>query len=322
MKRILIAIFAAVVAFSATAQELNVATFNIRTSRPLRPGENRPKRGDYSKFNGWDDRKQQLCDMVNFEAFDIFGIQEANLPQIEDMLERMPDYRYIGVGRDNGADKGEHCAILYRKAKFKVLDQGNFWLSETPDVPSYGWGAKYRRICTWGLFQDKKTKNLFYFVNTHVNWGKASPKSANMIVEFIKSKCTESSNVIITGDFNAPQASELYKIFTTNGFEDTYETAKYRFAPTGTGSSFSPSRHTERRIDHIFVSVGITASRYGVLTYHYYRDKKAKEEAMDTLAPKEIKGENREAKCLSDHYAVQSFVTLKQSPKVSKKSKK
>ena len=319
MKRIILALFVAVFAFSVSAQEMNVATFNVRVSGPLKPGQARPKKGDYSKFNGWDDRKGHLCDMIQFEAFDVFGVQEAKYPQIADMLERMPEYAYIGVGRDDGEQKGEHCAIFYQKKKFKVLDQGNFWLSETPDVPSYGWGAKYRRVCTWGLFQNKKTKELFYFINTHVNWGKASAKSANMLVEFVKEKCTKTDNVILMADFNATQDSDLYKIITSNGFEDTYESSKYRFAPTGTGQGFRINYFTHRRIDHIFVKSGIKSSRYGVLTYHYYRDQKGEEEDMDTAAPKEIKGETREIHCLSDHYAVQSFITLKKSDKKSKK---
>lgn len=319
MKRIILALFVAVFAFSVSAQEMNVATFNIRVSSPLKPGQARPKRGDYSKFNGWDDRKEHLCNMIKFEAFDIFGVQEARYSQISDMLERMPEYAYIGVGRDDGEQKGEHCAIFYLKKKFKVLDQGNFWLSETPNVPSYGWGAKYRRVCTWGLFQNKKTKELFYLINTHVNWGKSSVMSANMLVDFVKEKCTKTDNVILMADFNATQDSDLYKIITSNGFEDTYESSKYRFAPTGTGQGYRTNYFTHRRIDHIFVKKGIESSRYGVLTYHYFRDMKSKEEAMDTAAPKEIKGENRDVKQLSDHYAVQSFITLKKSAKKSKK---
>ena len=311
MKRLVIALFAAAVAFSASAQEMNVATFNVRVGGRLREGQARPKKGDYKKFNGWDDRKGYLCDMIQFEAFDIFGVQEARYPQIEDMLERMPEYKYIGVGRDDGEQKGEHCAIFYLKSKFKVLEQGNFWLSETPDVPSFGWGAKYRRVCTWGLFQNKKTKELFYLINTHVNWGLSSVNSAKMIVEFVKEKCKKTDNVIVMADFNATQTSELYQIITSNGFEDTYESSKYRFAPTGTGQGFRPNYFTERRIDHIFVSKGIKSSRYGLLNYHYLRDINADEEAMETAAPKEIKGENREIKCISDHYAVQSFITLK-----------
>ena len=318
MKRIFVSLLAVAFTFSAFAQEMNIATFNVRCGGP-RKSATAPRKGDYKKYNGWDDRKLHLCDMINFEAFDVFGVQEARHPQMVDMVDRLPDYNYIGVGRDDGAEKGEYCAIFYRKAKYKVLDSGNFWLSETPDVPSKGWGAKYRRICTWGLFQNKKTKELFYFINTHVNWGEASVKSANMLVEFVKTKCTKTDNVILMADFNATQDSDLYKIITSNGFQDTYESSKYRFAPTGTGHGFRPNYFTQRRIDHIFVSEGIKSSRYGVLTYHYHRDMKAEEKEMDTAAPKEIKGEDRSIHCLSDHYTVQSFITLKKSEKKSKK---
>ena len=318
MKRIVLALFVAIFALSASAQELNIATFNVRCGAP-RKSATAPRKGDYKKYDGWDDRKDYLCDMINFEAFDVFGVQEARYPQLTDMLDRLPDYTYIGVGREDGEHKGEHCAIFYRKKEYKVLDQGNFWLSETPDVPSKGWGAKYYRVCTWGLFQNKKTKEVFYLINTHVNWGVASVNSANLILNFIKEKCTKTDNVILMADFNAAQDSDLYKIITSNGFEDTFESAKYRFAPTGTGHGFRPRWFTHRRIDHIFVSNGIKASRYGVLTYHYFRDINAAEEAMETAAPKEIKGENREIHCLSDHYTVQSFITLKPSVKKSKK---
>ena len=318
MKRIILALFVAVFALSASAKELNIATFNVRCGGP-RKSATAPRKGDYKKYDGWDDRKDYLCDMINFESFDVFGVQEARYPQLTDMVDRLPDYAYIGVGREDGVHKGEHCAIFYRKKEYKVLDQGNFWLSETPDVPSKGWGAKYYRVCTWGLFQNKKTKEVFYLINTHVNWGVASVNSANLILKFIKEKCTKTDNVILMADFNATQDSDLYKIITSNGFEDTFESAKYRFAPTGTGHGFRPRWFTHRRIDHIFVATGIKASRYGVLTYHYYRDINAAEEAMETAAPKEIKGENREIHCLSDHYTVQSFITLKPSVKKSKK---
>ena len=144
-------------------------------------------------------------------------------------------------------------------------------------------------------------------------------ESAKQLVAYVKKHC-KGVNVIISGDYNVSQMSESYKVFATSKIlKDTYEAAKYRFAPTGTGHGFRPRWFTHRRIDHIFVANGIKASRYGVLTYHYFRDINAAEEAMETAAPKEIKGENREIHCLSDHYTVQSFITLKPSVKKSKK---
>lgn len=304
MKKILLSIVFAFSLVSLSAREMNVASFNIRLN----------SRGDYKNDNGWAQRRDVLCDMINFEAFEVFGVQEAKPEQLRYMVSRMPDYEYIGVGRDDGKTKGEHSAIFYRKGDFKLLEQGTFWLSETPDEVSYGWGAKHHRICTWGLFVDKKTKIKFYFLNLHLDHRvkAAQENGAKLVLDFIKTKCKKSANVILTGDFNVTQKSPVYGIFAESGIlKDSYEVAKYRFAPTGTFNGFNPNRYTTYRIDHIFVSKSAKVSRYGVLTYHYFLDVKGEEQEMETAAPKEVKGEVRESKCISDHYAVQAWVTLK-----------
>ena len=320
MKKIFISAVMAVFAFTAMAQELNVGSYNIRNGGPLREGQERPKKGDYSKFNGWDDRKQYVCDLINLEAFDVFGAQEVKHKQLVEMMAMLPDYAYVGVGRDDGAEKGEYCPVFYRKKEFKLLDSGTFWLSETPNEVSKGWDGMCRRICTWAHLERKSDKTRFYFLCTHLDHrGKvAQIEGAKLVVDWVEKNC-KGETTIIVGDYNVTQDSDTYKVFVDSGIlEDTYETAKYRFAPTGTFNGFNPKRYTTHRIDHIFVSKGTKVSRYGVLTYHYFRDMNAAEEAMDTLAPKEIKGENRDTKCISDHYAIQSFITLKKTAKSKK----
>ena len=320
MKRIFISAVMAVFAFTAMAQELNVGSFNIRNGGTLREGQERPKKGDYSKFNGWDDRKQYVCDMINLEAFDVFGSQEVKHNQLVEMMAMLPDYAYVGVARDDGAEKGEYCPVFYRKKAFKLLDGGTFWLSETPDEVSKGWDGVCRRICTWAHLERKSDKTRFFFISTHLDHkGKvAQIEGGKLVLDWIKQNC-KGETVIVVGDYNVTQDSDCYKVFANSGvLEDTYETAKYRFAPTGTFNGFNPKRYTTHRIDHIFVSKGTKVSRYGVLTYHYFRDMNAELEAMDTLAPKEIKGENRDTKCISDHYAIQSFITLKKTEKSKK----
>lgn len=310
MKRFFLCALMATFAFTALAQELNVGSVNVRFLTPR----------DNKKHNGWDERKGYLCDMINLEAFDVFGAQEVKKQQLDDMLAALPDYRYIGVGRDDGADKGEFCPVFYRKDKLKMLDGGTFWLSETPDKVSKGWDGMCRRVCSWGYFQRKSDKTRFYFLCTHLDHrGKvAKTEGAKLVVNWIKEHC-KGENVIVVGDFNANQNSKYYRVFSESGIlNDTYDVAKYRFAPTGTFSAFNPERYTTERIDHIFVTNDIKVSRYGMLTYHYFRDMKGELKAMDTAAPTEIKGENRDVKCISDHYPVQSWITLKKSPKTKR----
>ena len=310
MKRVFLAALMAMFAISAIAQELNVASVNVRFAA----------KGDYKRHNGWDQRKGYLCDMINHEAFDVFGAQEVRKEQLDDMLAALPDYRYIGVARDDGKDKGEFCPVFYRKDKLKMLDGGTFWLSETPDKVSKGWDGMCRRVCSWGYFQRKSDKVRFYFLSTHLDHrGRvAKTEGAKLVVNWIKEHC-KGENVIVVGDFNANQNSKYYRVFSESGIlNDTYDVAKYRFAPTGTFSAFNPERYTTERIDHIFVTNDIKVSRYGMLTYHYFRDMKGELKAMDTAAPAEIKGENRDVKCISDHYPVQSWITLKKSPKTKR----
>lgn len=92
---------------------LKIATFNLRMDTPS-DGE-----------NAWFHRKDMVNDLIRFYGFDLFGTQEGFTHQLNDIL-RLSDYRFIGVGRDDGKDAGEHCAIFYRSDRFKVLDQGDF----------------------------------------------------------------------------------------------------------------------------------------------------------------------------------------------------
>ena len=315
MKRLFLSVAAAIFAFAVTAQELNFGSFNIRNGVNLREGQERPteKKNDYSRFDGWSDRKQYVGDLINLEAFDVFGSQEVKHEQLMDMAAMLPDYAYVGVARDDGASKGEYCPVFYRKKEFKLLDSGTFWLSETPGEVSKGWDGACRRICTLAHLQRKSDKMRFYFLCTHLDHrGKvAQAEGAKLIVKWIKEHC-KGESVVVVGDYNVSQTSDTYKIFAESGIlKDTYDAAKYRFAPTGTFNGFNPCRYTPHRIDHIFVSKSAKVSRYGVLTYHYFRDMKAEMQDMETAAPKNIKGENRDSKCISDHYAIQSFVTLK-----------
>ena len=203
------------------------------------------------------------------------------------------------------------------------LDGGTFWLSPTPDVPSKGWDAKYNRICTWGHFRHKVTGKKICFMNIHFDHRgvQARIESAKMMLDYIKKNC-KGMSVIVSGDYNVTQTSDSYKVLADSKIlKDSYDAAKVRFAPTGTFNGFNPRRYTTHRIDHLFVSKKLKVSRWGVLTYHYYRTPTAEEVAaaeakfQAALAknPKKKRptNENREIKCLSDHFAIQAWVTLK-----------
>lgn len=299
MKRILIFCFALSATLCCAAQSLNVASYNIRMHSKV----------DYKRGDGWTSRRDVMCDLIAYSAFDIFGAQEVCHDQLEDMLSRLPDYDYIGVARDDGARKGEYSPIFYRKGRFELLASGTFWLSETPDKVSYGWDAACRRVCSWGHFKDRVTKKKFWFFNTHMDHkGKtARVEGAKLVLAKIREMCGTKAAVILTGDFNVAQGSPAYKTFAESGMlRDAYDMAPIKFAPSGTFNNFKVANHSSRRIDHIFVS-GFDVERYGVLTYHYWSDEQGEQSAL-TDAPKEISAEHRGVHLPSDHYPIQAFV--------------
>ena len=254
----------ALLCLAVQGQGLYVGTYNIRYQN----------QGDYKKGNGWKQRCPVVCAQINFQHPDILGTQEVLAEQLDDMKARLTDYDYIGVGRDDGKRKGEHTVIFYDRKTIRLLQQGHFWLSETPDKPGLGWDAACTRICTWGKFRSRKAGKTFYFFNLHLDHVGvvARRESARLVVRRIR-EIAKGKPVILTGDFNVDQKDTIYSIFTTSGLlNDSYEHSKQRFAENGTFNGFNPDRKTDSRIDHIFVSPSFHVMRYGILTNCYWTD--------------------------------------------------
>lgn len=280
------------------AETMVVATYNLRNANG----------GDSTNGNGWGQRYLYIAQIVQFHGFDIFGTQEGKYPQLQDLRQAMPGYDYIGVGRDDGKQAGEHSAIFYRTDKFEVLEHGDFWLSEITDRPNKGWDAALPRICTWGHFLDLQTKRRFWFFNLHMDHigVQAREESAKLVVAKIREMCKPKEFVILTGDFNVDQNNHIYTTFVSSGIlADSYETAGRRYAPNGTFNNFNPSLKTDSRIDHIFVTPSVRVHDYGVLTDTYRTETAASGEEIKSGAfPKEVSLHSYEARTPSDHFPV------------------
>ena len=279
------------------AQEMLVGTYNIRNKND----------GDSIRGEVWGKRRQVICDQVNFMSPAIFGTQEVLHGQLQDLLHGLRNYRYIGVGRDDGKTKGEYAAIFYEKNRLRLLDHGDFWLNETPDRPALGWDAACIRICTWGKFKDLRTKQKFYFFNLHMDHvGRvARREGARLVVSKIR-EIAGKKPVVLTGDFNVDQTDEIYSIFTESGIlMDSYAVAPVRFAENGTFNDYKPMLKTSSRIDHVFVSPSVHVDAYGVLTDSYWTpntDSAHLQKATD--APQEISFGSYTRRNPSDHYPV------------------
>ena len=305
MKKCFILLAVMLMAFSVSAQDLVVGSYNIRNSNS----------GDTKNGNGWERRCPVICDQVEWVGFDVFGLQEVKHNQLEDMLAGLPDYDYEGVGRDDGKQAGEYSPILYKKERFKKLEGGTFWISETPEkVGVKGWDAALPRICSYVHLQDKVTKKRFWFFNLHMDHigVEARREGAKLIAKKITEMCGKEP-AFVSGDFNVDQHNEAYRtIINTGVLEDSYELAEKKFATTGTFNSFDSNLFTESRIDHIFVTEHVTVNNYAVLTDGYWTpNEKSGKSRKGEAAPQEINFSEHQHRCPSDHYPIAAKITFK-----------
>lgn len=218
--------------------------------------------------NSWSLRKDHLGSQIKFYQPDIFGVQEAVLEQLDFFEDILPDYSYVGVGRDDGKTKGEFSAIFYDTSRFEVLQEDTFWLSETPRKVSVGWDAAMERVCTYALFGDKESGKKFWVFNTHFDHigEKAREESARLIWKMIQDLNSEDLPVVLMGDLNLEPNAPGIK-FLSEKLNDSKAIAELDFGPEGTFNGYNFKEPVTRRIDYIFTSKGnISVKKYAVLS--------------------------------------------------------
>ncbi len=239
-------------------QTISFMTFNIRYDNP----------GD--KENAWGVRKDDVVGMLMRYHPDFLGIQEGKYHQVEYLLEHLSGYKYIGVGRDNGAQEGEYCAIYYDSTKFELLAQETFWLSDTPDKVSVGWDAAMERICTYGKFKDSQYGDTLHIFNTHFDHmgSTARSKSAELILQKIEAYGLKHAHLILMGDFNSPPGSvpvERLKGGLNYGLDISRKELQ---GPAGTYNAFDINKEMKESIDYIFTK------RFEVLSYQHIDERR------------------------------------------------
>jgi len=219
--------------------------------------------------NSWEIRRSNIIQMLIKYSPSILGIQEGLLTQVQYIDSSLINYDYVGVGRDDGKNKGEFCAIYFDTTRYVLLKNSTFWLSETPDTISVGWDAALERICTYGLFKDRITKKEFWVFNTHFDHmgSIAREKSSRLILKRIKKINRQSLPVILMGDFNSiPNSPPVKEIITE--LSDALQISKEKLhGPRGTFNGFNEDLPIEKRIDYIFTK------KLKVLSYRHINDR-------------------------------------------------
>lgn len=242
----------------APSHPFTVLSFNLRYDNPA------------DGANAWPHRKALAAAVIADHHADLVGLQEALPNQLHDLRAALPGYDRIGVGRDDGKEKGEHSAILYCRDRFSVMSSGTFWLSETPETPGrIGWDAACPRIATWGVFEDRATRQRFLLVNTHLDHqGKrAKVEGIRLILDRIAMLRANDLPVILTGDFNSTARDPAIAAVVADQRTNLRLAKEHRSdAEVGGRTTFNGwhDKETGTEIDFIFVTPGIE-----VLAYRY-----------------------------------------------------
>jgi endonuclease/exonuclease/phosphatase family metal-dependent hydrolase len=238
---------------------IKVMTLNLRYDNPR------------DSLNAWPYRASLVARFLKEEQPDLLGMQEVLSNQF-DYLDSVlkEDYADVGIGRTDGAKKGEMNPVFYRKERFDMIRTITFWLSTTPDVPgSISWGSSLPRIVTWIELVGKEDHQRFYFFNTHFAHDSDSARilSSKFLLHAVDS-ITDGLPFIITGDLNMLPTSTGYSILTgpyenVPLMKDSFIISEKRpYGPQFTFNGFS-EKSGQGRIDYIFVrnGMGVTDQR-------------------------------------------------------------
>lgn len=256
------------------ANVMRIMSFNIRCSNV--------------GSDSWEDRIDIVSQTMLESEADSIGVQEATPEWMATLKETVGEkYAYVGVGRDDGDNEGEYSAVFYLKDKYNVFDSGTFWLSETPEKPSFGWDAVCRRVCTWAVLENKENGEKYVHLNSHFDHIGVSARANS--VDLIVNKAKEYADlpVVFTADMNVKQGSTNYNQFVDSGvLRDT----KFDAPDTMSYCTYhdtKPERHSDDIIDYVMINDNFDTVAYRVVT------------------------EGVDGRFVSDHYPIYADIVIK-----------
>lgn len=208
--RCLSLLFSLSLAFSAAqaaTPDLRVMSFNVRTPADTEPGRR------------WEDRRDAMVEVITQAHPQVVGTQELTQPQAEYLAAHLHGYRWFGQGR-RGGEGDEHMGVFYDARALTLVESGDFWLSDTPEVPgSISWGHPFPRMVTWGLFERRADGRRFYLYNTHLPYRDedepARVRGAQLLLSRL-SALPADVPVVLTGDFNTEPGSDTWRTLTAS----------------------------------------------------------------------------------------------------------
>lgn len=257
MKRIMVIISALLLTLSCLAKDpssVSVMSFNTR-------GESTE-----DGTNSWGFRYVSVAMMFEDLMPDVTCFQEATVPQLDYFGEIVSQYKWVGVGREDGKKKGEYSAIMYNSKKFSVSKHGSFWLSETPDVASAGWGADHACNAYWAILKDKKSGGSFMAVSTHIDVldEEFRQNAVKTLAEKIAAINKDNLPVVVCGGFNM-KSEDACMSALKGSMQNAREVA---FASDDTRTYHNYGKVSEI-IDHIYIGGFSSCQEFKTITKRY-----------------------------------------------------
>lgn len=234
--------------------KLKLMTFNLRC-------------GNDPNGHSVAERAPRLFKVLEEYRPDIMGFQECT-PQWEQELQAITDkYSYIWMYRH--VNSPEAAPVFWNKDLFELVNEDHFWLSDTPNIPSRGWGADHYRICSFAALRHKQTGKILNIFNTHVDWGGSSPRESGQLIIRRAEALGNEAAVFCTADYNfAPNSSGWHSM--RSYFKDVRE----EIAPNNNRATLHGYEDRGDRISWIidfcfFRGKGVTPTKYEVVTRTY-----------------------------------------------------
>jgi endonuclease/exonuclease/phosphatase family metal-dependent hydrolase len=221
--------------------ELRLMTFNIRNGRGL------------DGRNIWWLRRRATASVIAAERPDVVGLQEVYRFQLRYLAKRVGGYDHVGVGRNNGAGKGEHAPLLYGPDRFELERTETRWLSDTPRVPgSKTWGNRSPRIVTLAWLRERATGRRLGVVSGHLDEASAPARrrSAEAILQWLNA--ADDRPWFVLGDLNTTADDPAVQVLLQGGYRDTLADLPTSGPGAGTEHAFT-GRDDGKRIDFVLV---------------------------------------------------------------------
>jgi endonuclease/exonuclease/phosphatase family metal-dependent hydrolase len=225
----------------------------------------------------WPRRRDAVAAVLRELAPEVAGLQEATLPMLHDLQERLPEYRWVGVGRLDGHEAGEFTPIFYKVSRVALLEQASFWLSATSHLAGRGWDAAVCRIVTWARLRELESGREFVHCNTHFDHlGRRARRESALLLRKKAGELAQGGPLVITGDLNCSESSAPYRLLTGQlpftAAEGSALELRDTFRASEQPAEGPPRTYLGllgllgmRRIDYILVNQGFRARRHRVV---------------------------------------------------------